>query len=45
MKGLLSGKAVKGEQLVADLPVLAGEVGSTPTDLQDQLGELLTSVG
>jgi hypothetical protein len=45
MKGLITGKAVRGEQLVTDLPVLASEVGLAQQDLQDQLAELLTSIG
>jgi hypothetical protein len=43
MASLITGKAVRGEQLVADLPALATELGSTPTDLQDQLAELLAN--
>lgn len=43
MKGLITGKAVRGEQLVADLPVLANEVGTTQQDLQDTLSELLAN--
>jgi hypothetical protein len=43
MKGLITGKAVRGEQLVADLPTLAAEVYVTPTDLQDVLAELLAA--
>lgn len=41
MRGLLSGKAVKGDQLVADLPVLANEVNAAQQDLQDVLAEQL----
>jgi hypothetical protein len=41
MKGLLSGKAVRGEQLVADLPVLANEINAAQQDLQDVLAEQL----
>jgi hypothetical protein len=41
MKGLITGKAVRGEQLVTDLLVLANEIGAAQQDLQDQLAELL----
>jgi len=43
MKGLITGKAVRGEQLVTDLPVLANEINAAQQDLQDVLAELLTA--
>jgi hypothetical protein len=43
MKGLITGKAVRGEQLASDLPVLATEINRNHQELQDQLQELLAN--